>query len=365
MSMVDTLLGEAKSRGASDLHLVAGLPVMMRLHGELAPLTKQTLTAKQTRAAIYELLDDPLRHQLETLQELDFAHEIPGLARFRVNALWQEHGLSAVFRCIPTEIQSLEELAMPPAVRQLAEARKGLILVTGPTGSGKSTTLAALIDHINATREEHIVTIEDPIEFVHQPKRGLITQREVGTHTPSYAAALRAVGRQDPDVVLVGELRDLETISLAVSCAAFGMLILSTAHTNSAPKTIDRLIDVFPTDEQEQVRTMLSQSLRGIVAQQLLQTKDGLGRCAAVEILLGNKALANIIREGRTAMIDSLMQTGKGTGMQTMDQALLELLERGRITARAALEKAHDKGLFAKLVAEEEGSPPEEYLAAC
>jgi twitching motility protein PilT len=350
MARIDQLFHEMQERGASDLHLVIGRPPIFRLSGDLVDSEHERLTESSARELIYEILSSQQREQVESHLDLDFAYEIAELARFRANVLHQQRGLGAVFRLIPSKILTLDELGMPAAVRKLAESPSGLILVTGPTGSGKSTTLAAMIDHINATREAHILTIEDPLEFIHEPKQCLITQREIGAHTKSFASALRVAGRQDPDIILVGEMRDLETISLALTSAACGLLVFGTLHTNSAIKTVDRVIDAYPSDEQNQVRALLSDSLRGVVAQQLVKTVDG-GRCAAVEILIGGKALGNIVREGKTSMIQSYMQAGVAEGMQTMDQALMAHVQAGRITADAAAAKASDKSIFERMAA--------------
>jgi twitching motility protein PilT len=319
------------------------------LRGELVPLDLPPLTRESSEATIGGILSAEQKGKIKTNLDLDFAYELAdGSARFRANVLWQHRGMGAVFRIIPTKILTMDQLGLPPGVRQIAEMRRGMVLVTGPTGSGKSTTLAAIIDHINSTREGHIITIEDPLEFVHPNKKCLITQREVKTHTKSFAAALKMAAREDPDIVLVGEMRDLETIRLALAAAELGILVFGTLHTNSASKTIDRIIDAFPADEQPQVRVMLADSLKAVVAQQLLKTADGKGRCAANEILVSTSALSNLIREGKISMINSMIQTGGALGMQTMDQALQKFVAEGRITAEAAYEKAIDKELFAK-----------------
>ena len=350
MARLDSLFHEMQDRGASDLHIVVGRPPMIRTRGDLVETEHERLTASKAEELIVEILTPAQHEQVGQHLDLDFAYELPGLARFRANVMHQHRGLGAVFRIIPTDIMTLDQLGMPPAVRKLAEMPAGLILVTGPTGSGKSTTLAGMIDHINETREAHILTIEDPLEFIHQPKKCLITQREVGAHTENFASALRVAGRQDPDIILVGEMRDLETISLALTSAACGLLVFGTLHTNSAIKTVDRIIDAYPPEEQNQVRAMLADSLSGVVAQQLVKTTDN-KRCAAVEILIGGRALGNIIREGKTSMIPSYMQSGSGEGMQTMDQALVALVQAGRITAEDAMTKATDKTVFERLVA--------------
>ncbi|MGH9763311.1 MAG: type IV pilus twitching motility protein PilT, partial [Blastocatellia bacterium] len=308
----------------------------------------EKLTPSALHDLIYEILNAQQKEKIEKELDLDFAYDVPGLARFRANILHQQRGLGGVFRLIPSKILTLQDLGMPDVVRRLSDTRGGLILVTGPTGSGKSTTLAAMINYINESRDAHILTIEDPLEFIHEPKRCLITQREVGDHTNNFASALRVAGRQDPDIILVGEMRDLETISLALTSAACGLLVFGTLHTNSAIKTVDRVIDAYPADEQNQVRAMLADSLRGVVAQQLVKTVDG-KRCAAVEVLLGSKALGNLIREGKTSMIASYIQSGTGEGMQTMDQALMALVQAGKISAEDAAGKASDKSIFERM----------------
>ena len=351
MARIDDLFHEMRDRGASDLHLVVGRAPMFRLSGDMVESEHAKLTAASLHDLVFEILTPQQQEQISSHLDLDFAYEIPELARFRANVLHQHRGLGAVFRLIPTRIHFLVDLGMPDAVKTLSDSTSGLILVTGPTGSGKSTTLAAMIDYINDTREAHILTIEDPLEFIHYPKKCLITQREVGAHTKDFASALRVAGRQDPDIILVGEMRDLETISLALTSAACGLLVFGTLHTNSAIKTVDRIIDAYPPEEQNQVRAMLADSLRGVIAQQLVKTPNG-GRCAAVEILIGGKAFGNIIREGKTSMIPSYMQSGIGEGMQTMDQALLALVQAGRVKAEDAVVKATDKALFERLAAQ-------------
>ncbi|MBU1626216.1 type IV pilus twitching motility protein PilT [bacterium] len=350
MARIDTFLEMVAKQNASDLHFVAGSPPILRLHGNMERIKFRTLTHEEVKGFIFEIMAEDLRKVFEEKSDADFAYQIEGVARFRVNAFMQRNGMGAVFRQIPTKIKTLEELGMPAGVKQFAYMKKGLVLVTGPTGSGKSTTLAAIIDLINRTRDAHIITIEDPLEFVHENQKSILTQREVGQHAISFSKALRAALREDPDVILVGEMRDLETISLAITCAETGLLVFGTLHTNSAPKTMDRIIDVFPVEQQEQIRVMLSDSLKGIVAQQLIKTADGKGRVAATEILVGLPALGNIIREGKTHMIASLMQTGKKYGMQTMDECLMKLLNEKKITPLDAYNKAIDKTSFEKLV---------------
>ena len=341
-----TLLTFAKDEGASDLHVSAGLPPMLRLRGQLIRLEMPALTRDDARAAIYDILNDEQKRIFEERRDIDFALEIPGVSRFRANVLVQGRGLAAVFRVVPTQIKTLEELGMPKVLKDLASRERGLIVVTGPTGSGKSTTLAAMVDYVNETRRGHILTIEDPVEFVHESKRCLVNQREVGPHTGSFASALRAALREDPDVILVGELRDLETTSLAISAAETGHVVFATLHTNSAAKTVDRIIDIFPANQQAQVRTMLSESLEGVVAQSLLPTKDGKGRVAALEVLVGVPALRNLIREDKTAQILSVIQTGAQHGMQSLDQSLRELFMAGKISREEVMRRSSNPRLF-------------------
>lgn len=348
MAKIDELFGKMPALDASDLHLVVGRSPIYRIHGEMVESDGEKLTPNSVQDLVYEILDPAQRSKIETELDLDFAYEVSGLARFRANVLYQQRGMGAVFRLIPSKILTLKDLGMPDIVRRVAESNGGLILVTGPTGSGKSTTLAAMINHINETRDAHILTIEDPLEFIHKPKRCLITQREIGAHTKDFASALRVAGRQDPNIILVGELRDLETISLALSSAACGLLVFGTLHTNSAIKTVDRVIDAYPADEQNQVRSMLADSLRGVIAQQLVRSVDG-RRCAAVEVLIGSKALGNLIREAKTSMIASYIQSGSGEGMQTMDQALTALVQSGKVKAEDAAVKASDPSMFERM----------------
>ena len=347
MAQIDAFFRQMKEHGASDLHMVVGFPPLLRLRGELIPLDAPALTAESNREILFEILDPEQQTAVEKKKDFDKAYELEGVGRFRCNFLYQHRGIGAVFRIIPTKILTLDQLGMPEVVKNIANYERGLVLVTGPTGSGKSTTMAAIIDMINDTYPKHIITIEDPLEFVHPNKKCIFSQREIGTHAESFATALMVANREDPDVILVGEMRDLETISLALTCAELGILVFGTLHTNSAAKTIDRIINAFPAEQQAQTRTMLSESLKAVVAQQLLKTKDGKGRCAAIEVLIGSSALASIIREGKITQIDSLIQTGRAQGMQTMDKHLQELLEKGKINRKAAREKAIDKNLFA------------------
>jgi len=353
MAKIDTYFREMKEQGASDLHMIIGFPPMLRLRGELIPTEHPVLSAESNRDFLFEILTEDQQSTLESHRDFDMAYELEGVARFRCNFLYQHRGIGAVFRLIPTDILTLEQLQMPPVLKTIAMLKRGLVLVTGPTGSGKSTTLAAMINYINEMRDAHIITIEDPLEFVHSNKKCLFTQREIGTHALSFADALKVAGREDPDIILVGEMRDTTTISLALTCAELGILVFGTLHTNNAAKTIDRIINAFPADQQEQTRTMLAESLSAVVAQQLLKTKDGKGRCAAIEILIGSPALATTIREGKISQINSIIQTGSASGMQSMDQHLLQLIKDGRITARAAYEKAIDKKLFETMMGKE------------
>jgi twitching motility protein PilT len=331
------LLLDVLERRASDLHITAGSHPMVRVRGRLTPMDDYpVLDATDTREMIYGILNNDQRQRLETDWQLDFAYAVPGTARFRVNAYLQRSSLSAAFRLIPSVIVPIDDLGLPPVVHEFTKRPRGLVLVTGPTGSGKSTSLASMIDEINATREEHILTIEDPIEFLHGHKKCMVNQRELGSDAQTFGAALKAALRQDPDVILVGEMRDLETIHTALTAAETGHLVFATLHTQDTPQTIDRIIDVFPASQQQQVRVQLSVALQGIVTQQLLPTADGAGRVAACEVLLATPAIRNLIREGKTHQIYSSLQTGGNIGMQTMDAALATLVRSGKITQKLA-----------------------------
>ena len=359
MTAIAALFDKLLERGGSDLHLGAGYPPMMRIRGDLVPEGDKPLAATEVDALLAALMSREQAAQFAATGDLDFAHAHSTRARFRANYLRKTTGSGAVFRAIPSEILSLDALGVPAGIRKLAELRAGLVLVTGPTGSGKSTTLAAMIDHINRTRAGHILTIEDPVEFVHQPRKCLVTHKEVGEHVPSFLEAIRSAGRENADVILVGELRGAETMKAALQLASFGILIFATVHTNSAGATIDRFVNAFPADQQPQIRGLLADSLAGVVAQQLLRRSDTKGRVAAHEILLGNYALSSLIREAKTSQITSFIQSGTGEGMQSMDAALDRLVTAGLITAQDALDKALDKESFAKLPAVARALGPE------
>ncbi len=346
MPQIDSLFKLLKEKGGSDLHLSPDNPPLMRAAGDLTPVLQKILTHDQIKSLLYGMMSEQQIKQFEGTHDIDFAYEILSLeARFRANVFYGRLGISAVFRLIPTKILSVEDLGLPAAVLRFCRLKKGLVLVTGPTGSGKSTTLAALVDYINKTQKEHILTVEDPIEFVHQSRGCLVNQREVGRHTRSFASALKAALREDPDIILVGEMRDLETIELAITAAETGHLVYGTLHTSSAAKTVDRIINVFPTNQQEQIRAMLSESLKGVIAQQLLKTLDG-KRVAALEILYVTHAVSNLIRDGKTFQIPSVIQTGKREGMQQMDQALQELVAAKRVSVEEAHKYAVNKERF-------------------
>jgi len=345
MDVSDLLAFSVKNK-ASDLHLSAGLPPMIRVHGDVRKINMPSMDHSQVHDMVYDIMNDGQRKFYEENLECDFSFEIPNLARFRVNAFNQNRGAAAVFRTIPSKVLTLEQLAAPPIFKDIAQYPRGMVLVTGPTGSGKSTTLAAMVDFINENEYAHILTVEDPIEFVHQSKRCLINQREVGPHTLSFANALRSALREDPDVILVGEMRDLETIRLALTAAETGHLVFGTLHTSSAAKTVDRIVDVFPAAEKDMVRSMLSESLRAVISQTLLKTKDGNGRVAAHEIMIGTPAIRNLIRENKVAQMYSAIQTGQTLGMQTLDQNLMELVRRNVVAGDEAKGKATNKDAF-------------------
>jgi twitching motility protein PilT len=344
------VLLEVINRRASDLHITAGAPPMLRVRGRLVPIEGYpALTATQTREIVYSILSNAQRQKFENNWQLDFAYQIPGRARFRVNAYFQRAAVGAAFRLIPFEVVPFEQLGLPASVAEFANRARGLVLVTGPTGSGKSTTLASLIDLINSSREEHIMTIEDPIEFLHGHKKCVVNQRELGSDATSFGDALKAALRQDPDVILVGEMRDLETIGTAITAAETGHLVFGTLHTQDTPQTIDRIIDVFPPAQQGQVRAQLAVALQGIMTQMLLPTADGAGRCVAAEILVPTPAVRNLIREGKSHQIYSVLQTGASQGMQTMDASLAQLVRTGKITRQLAESRAHSVEEFRRL----------------
>ena len=346
MAAIDPYLNQVIERDGSDLHFLAGDLPRVRQYGELKALANEPLNAEKVKATLYEIMPKPALERFEAKDGTDFAYSMPGVARFRVNVMRQLNGMGAVFRVIPSKARTADELKLPEAVRNLCKVNSGLILVTGKTGSGKSTTLAAMIDDINTREKGHILTIEDPIEFVHTRKNCLISQREIGVHSPSFSSALLSALREDPDVILVGELRDLETMSIAVTAAETGILVMGTLHTNGAAATVDRLVNAFPADKQPHVRTMLSTSLRGVVSQQLIPKADKKGRVAALEILINTPAIANLIRQGKMDQLENGMQTGSASGMRLMDAAIQTLLDQRLITGADAYKKSINKSRF-------------------
>jgi len=356
MARLDAFFKLMFDSGASDLHITSGQPPILRVHGDLERIKYDPMDDETLRAMLYEIAPEQTIKKYEETGDVDFAYEIPGVARFRANYFMQKYGCGAVFRQIPTKVITADDLGLPPILKKSAMLPKGLVLATGPTGSGKSTTLAAIVDHANKHRKDHIVTIEDPIEFVHASQGCLVNHREVGSHTRSFAAALRGALREDPDIILVGEMRDLETIRLALEAANTGHLVLGTLHTTNASKTIDRIIEVFPAEEQAQVRNGLSTGLKLVVAQNLFKRVDKKGRCAALEILVCTAAVGNLIREGKTVQIPSAIQTGKQFGMQTLDDAIMAVLTKGWISAEEAYDKGIDKSKFRPMLK----TPPDE-----
>src|SRR5271156_2932971 len=357
MARIDSFFKFMKEQNASDLHLSTGNQPMLRIHGELVRVDMPALENDDLKALVYEIAPEQKVKVFEETGDVDFGYEYPGFARYRANFLNQKSGISAVFRLITSKVLTAEELGLPPVLKRFSMLKKGLVLVTGPTGSGKSTTLAAMLDYANLHRKDHIITVEDPIEFVHRSQQSLVNQREVGVHTKSFASALRGALREDPDIIIVGEMRDLETIELALTASATGHLVFGTLHTSSAPKTIDRIIDVFPTNQQNQIGASLAESLKGVVAQNLFRRIDKAGRLAALEVLVVDTPIANLIREAKTHQIPGMMQVGKKKGNQPLDDAIMEHLRAARITPEEAYEKAVDKKRFRSLLK----APPDDF----
>ena len=360
MAKIDAFFKLMNEQGASDLHLVSGQPPALRIRGEMERIKYKVLDEDELKSMLYEIAPEQKVKVFEETGDIDFGYDVLGIARYRANFFKQKYGVAAVFRQIPEEIMTAKQLGLPDVITKLASLPRGLVLVTGPTGSGKSTTLAAIVDVANRTRKDHIITVEDPIEFVHQSQGCIINHREVGVHTRSFTAALRGALREDPDIILVGEMRDLETIRLAIEAASTGHLVFSTLHTSSAPKTVDRVIEVFPASEQAQIRSTLSDGLRAVVAQVLFKRIDKKGRIPALEILIANPAVRNLIREGKTHQIPSMIQTGKKYGMQLLDDAIMDLLNKGMISPDDAYSKSNDKGRFRPFLK----SPPTDFTEA-
>ena len=346
MAKIDAFFKLMNEQGASDLHLVSGQPPALRLHGDIERIRYNVLSNDDLRSLLYEITPEEKIKVFEETGDVDFGYEIPGLARYRANYFMQKYGIAAVFREIPSDILTAEQLGLPPVISKLANLPRGLVLVTGPTGSGKSTTLAAIIDQANKTRKDHIITVEDPIEFVHKSQGCIVNHREVGLHTKTFSTALKGALREDPDIILVGEMRDLETISLAIEAASTGHLVFGTLHTSSAAKTVDRVIEVFPSSEQAQIRSTLSDGLRAVVAQVLFKRIDKKGRCAALEVMVATPAVRNLVRESKTHQLPSMIQTGKQYGMQLLDDAIMQLYRKGWISPDEAYAKANTKALF-------------------
>jgi twitching motility protein PilT len=360
MAKIDAFFKLMHDSKASDLHLCAGQPPALRIHGDIERVKFKTLDSDELRGMLYEITQEDKIKVFEETGDVDFGYEIPGLARYRANFFMQKNGIGAVFREIPSAIMTAEQLGLPSVISKLASLPRGLVLVTGPTGSGKSTTLAAVIDEANRTRSDHIITVEDPIEFVHQSRGCIVNHRELGLHTKSFSAALRGALREDPDVILVGEMRDLETISLAIEAASTGHLVFSTLHTTSAARTVDRIIEVFPAEEQGQVRSTLADGIRAIISQTLFKRIDRPGRVPALEILIATPAVRNLIRESKSHQLPSMMQTGRKYGMQLLDEAIMELYNKGFISADDAYLKANDKARFRPMLK----SPPTDFTEA-
>ena len=360
MAKIDAFFKLMNDQGASDLHLVSGQPPALRIRGEMERIKYHNLENDELKGILYEITPEHKVKVFEETGDVDFGYEVPGLARYRANFFMQKYGVAAVFREIPAEIMSAEQLGLPQVMSKLAGLPRGLVVVTGPTGSGKSTTLAAIIDVANRTRKDHIITVEDPIEFVHESKSCIVNHREVGLHTKSFSAALKGALREDPDIILVGEMRDLETISLAIEAASTGHLVFGTLHTSSAPKTIDRIIEVFPSTEQAQIRSTLADGIRAIIAQVLFKRVDKIGRVPALEILIAVPAVRNLIREAKTHQIPSMIQTGKKYGMQLLDDAIMQLYQQGKISADDAYSKSNEKSKFRPLLK----TPPTDFTEA-
>lgn len=360
MAKIDAFFKLMNEQGASDLHLISGQPPMLRITGDIERIKYKVLDDDDLRTMLYEITPEHKVKVFEETGDVDFGYEVPGLARYRANYFMQRNGIGAVFREIPSDILTVQDLGLPPVISKLATLPRGLILVTGPTGSGKSTTLAAIIDEANKTRKDHIITVEDPIEFVHKSEGCVVNHREVGSHTNSFSSALRGALREDPDIILVGEMRDLETISLAVEAASTGHLVFSTLHTTSAHQSVDRVIEVFPHDQQQQIRSTLADGLRAIIAQVLFKRIDKTGRCVALEILIATPAVRNLIRESKTYQIPSMIQTGKKYGMQLLDDGIMNLLKKGWISADEAYTKCNDKKIFRPMLKR----PPTDFTEA-
>ncbi|MGB2928254.1 MAG: type IV pilus twitching motility protein PilT [Desulfobacterales bacterium] len=360
MAKIDAFFKLMNEQGASDLHLVAGQPPVLRIRGEMERVKYKILDNDELKVMLYEIAPEHKVKKFEETGDIDFGYDVLGIARYRSNFFMQKHGVAAVFRQIPEQIMTAEQLGLPAVMSKMASLPRGLVLVTGPTGCGKSTTLASIIDVANRTRKDHIITIEDPVEFVHQSKSCIVNHREVGLHTQSFSAALRGALREDPDIILVGEMRDLETISLAIEAASTGHLVFSTLHTSSAAKTVDRIIEVFPADQQNQIRSTLSDGLRAIIAQVLFKRVDKKGRSPALEILIATPAVRNLVREGKTHQIASMIQTGRKYGMQLLDDSIMEMLNKGWISADDAYAKSNDKGKFRPFLK----NPPTDFTEA-
>jgi twitching motility protein PilT len=357
MAKIDAFFKLMNEQGASDLHLVSGQPPALRIRGDIERIKYKVLDNDELRSMVYEISPEDKIKVFEETGDVDFGYEIPGLARYRANFFMQKYGIGAVFREIPTTIMTAEQLGLPPVISKLATLPRGLVLVTGPTGSGKSTTLASIIDVANRNRKDHIITVEDPIEFVHQSQGCIVNHREVGLHTKTFSAALRGALREDPDIILVGEMRDLETISLAIEAASTGHLVFATLHTSSAVKTVDRVIEVFPADQQAQIRSTLADGLRAVIAQVLFKRIDKKARCVALEILIANPAVRNLIREAKTHQLPSMIQTGRKYGMQLLDDAIMELYNKGWISAEEGYMKSNEKAKFRPLLT----APPADF----